>query len=171
MPNWSEGNIRIRGNWKNIMAFLESELVYVGTNSATWDTMEFTPVIELTQHGEVVISKPKEMEAKADLLAWQSLYIKDTKRNFIDGISGVYLNKKAKTTILFLDSCRAAWGFQSEPYLEKARKYNVDIKIIAYERGMQFKQVIEIVDGEIVQDEDIQYNDWDWEAECPNMGG
>lgn len=171
MPNWSEGNIRIRGNWKNIMEFLKNELVYVGSDIKTGDTIEFEPVVELTSYGEVIVSKPKAMEDRKDSLGWTCLYVKDTRRNFIEEIGGVYLDQHKETTILFLDECRAAWGFQSEPYLEKARKHDVDIKIIAYECGMEFKQVIEIVDGEIVQDEDITYEDWDWEAEWPNMGG
>lgn len=30
---------------------------------------------------------------------------------------------------------------------------------------------IEIVDGEIVQDEELHYNDWNWDCPCPEMGG
>ena len=45
------------------------------------------------------------------------------------------------------------------------------MKIQGFERGMEFSQVIEIVDGEIVQDEELHYNDWNWDCPCPEMGG
>lgn len=36
---------------------------------------------------------------------------------------------------------------------------------------MQFEQRIEIVNGELVKNEEYRYEDWDWEAVNPNMGG
>ena len=30
---------------------------------------------------------------------------------------------------------------------------------------------IEIINGEILKDENIEFKDYDWECICPNMGG
>ena len=45
------------------------------------------------------------------------------------------------------------------------------MKIHGFEKGMQFSQLIEIVDGEILQDKEIKYDDWDWDCPCPLIGG
>lgn len=59
--------------------------------------------------------------------------------------------------------CRAFTGIE--------QKVPCCMKIQGFERGMEFSQVIEIVDGEIVQDEELHYNDWNWDCPCPEMGG
>lgn len=61
-------------------------------------------------------------------------------------------------------------GIDSSELLETCIKYNVDMKIHAFERGMEFNQVIEIVDGEIIQDKEIQFEDYQWECICPKLG-
>ena len=43
--------------------------------------------------------------------------------------------------------------------------------IHAFERGMQFNQIIEIIDGKITKDEEVEFDDYDWDCICPNLGG
>lgn len=38
-------------------------------------------------------------------------------------------------------------------------------------RGMQFNQIIEIIDGKITKDEEVEFDDYDWDCICPNLGG
>ena len=45
------------------------------------------------------------------------------------------------------------------------------MKIYGFEKGMQFNRDVEIVDGEILKDEEINFDDYNWECICPNMGG
>lgn len=172
MPNWAEGNLRIRGTHENILNFLREEVVWCAYGEEFGGEAKEYPVVVNydEQYGSIEIGQPEELaQRKGKGEPW--LYIKDTMRNFPEiGNYDLYLHPNAETDILCFE-CRAAWGFHSDPYLEKARKHQVDIKIIAYERGMEFKQTIEIVGGEIVRDEDTQYEDWDWEAEFPHMGG
>lgn len=73
--------------------------------------------------------------------------------------------------IMFLDNFKAAWGAFPEPYVEKSKKYGIDIAIVTYERGMEFRQRIEIINGKVTKDEETKFNDWDWEADFPKMGG
>lgn len=167
MPNWAEGNLRIRGTKENIMNFLKEELIWC-VHAKDFEVKEFPVGVEMDDNGYIeIIDKPNINEQIGE--PW--LYVKDTRRNFVEINNDLWVNPGAEISTVLIDDFRAAWAFHSEPYLEKARKHHVDIKIIAYERGMEFKQVIEIVDGEIVQDEDIQYQDWNWEAEFPHMGG
>lgn len=36
-----------------------------------------------------------------------------------------------------------------------------------YEKGLEVQQEIEIIDGEIVKDEEITYDDYKWDCPCP----
>lgn len=45
------------------------------------------------------------------------------------------------------------------------------IEIHAFEMGMEFNQVIEIIDGKIVKDEELHFKDYQWDCICPKLGG
>ena len=169
MPNWAEGNIRFRGKPENIMAFLENELEFTATNRKTFEVESFPANVEWDDVGDFLVSAQDEFTTRDDL-AWRSVYIRGTRRNFIDHVDG-NLDKDADNATVVLDEFKAAWCVEPEPYVEKAKKYGIDIKIIVYESGMQFRQEIVIINGELVKDEETKYDDYDWECEFPNMGG
>lgn len=64
-----------------------------------------------------------------------------------------------------------AWGISADELLKTCEKYHVDMKIHGFERGMEFNQVIEIVDGKILKDEELHFKDYQWDCICPNIGG
>jgi hypothetical protein len=70
-----------------------------------------------------------------------------------------------------IDDFCAAWGIDAKPFAEISKKYGVDFKIYAFERGMEFNQDIEIVAGEIVKDEEIKFGNYVWECINPLIGG
>lgn len=149
------------------MEFLRNELE--STGYAKGDLMQVVSgPLDVTDDGyEVCVSIPEERKN----LPFAGIYIKGTHRNFIGCESfEVYGDNEDGITVC-IDDFEAAWAVDSKPYLEKARKYGIDIRIVGFERGMQFMQDIEIVDGEIVKDEEIKFNNWDWECPMPNMGG
>ena len=51
------------------------------------------------------------------------------------------------------------------------KKYGVDMRIHAFERGMEFNQIIEIIDGEVTKNEELRFDDYIWDCICPKMGG
>ena len=170
MPNWCEGNIRLRGEGKKIIEFLRNEFTTTGYQAGlAGEVSECTTKFD-DDGCEVVVSHQEETNG----WMFRSFYVKGTRRNFIDGETiEAYLDKEDredKQTIC-LEDIKAAWGFEPGPYIEKANKYKIDIKIIAYEKNMQVKQIIEIVDGELLNCQDIHFEDWDWECEMPNKGG
>ena len=168
MPNWAEGNIRFRGNTEKIMEFLENEIECTATNK-DFEVVSFKPVIEWNDIDDITFSEPEE--AKKENNFWKSLYIKGTRRNFIDCISGLFLPRDDENYVLVVENFRAAWGVDPKPYVEKSKKYGIDIAIVVYECGMEFRQRIEIINGKIEKDEETKYVDWMWEADFPNMGG
>ena len=66
---------------------------------------------------------------------------------------------------------KAAWDVESEPYIELSKAYNVDIKIEAFERGMEFSRYILIENGNLKEDKETKYDDYVWECVMPNLGG
>lgn len=98
-------------------------------------------------------------------------WIKGTYRGFVVD-SHVYFDdlKDEDTTTIGLDT-EFAWGISAEELLNSCKQYNVDMRIHAFERGMQFNQIIEIIDGKITKDEEVEFDDYDWDCICPNLGG
>lgn len=166
MPNWCEGNIRLRGKPAAILNFIKNEIMCSGYRKFP-DGLEIVPAEVEVSYGSVIVKKPESMQGTN----FCKLYIKGTRRNFLDDFE-VYLDDEGeKTTTVCIDGLAAAWGFEPEPYLEKARKYGIDIRIVGFERGMQFVQDVTIVNGEIVENSELRYDDWMWECPMPNLGG
>lgn len=170
MPNWCEGNIRLRGEGEKIIEFLRNELKTVGYEAGfAGGVSECDPKFQ-DDGCEVIMSHEEETNG----WVFKSFYVKGTSRNFIDGDTiEVYLDEddRCEVKTVCIEDIKAAWGFEPGPYIEKANKYGLDIKIIAYEQGMQVKQIVEIVNGELLNYQDIHFADWEWECEMPNKGG
>jgi hypothetical protein len=94
-------------------------------------------------------------------------WIKNTSRHFI--MCDEYMDFcKGHTLFLHL---KAAWYINAEELQAVCQEYLVDMKIEAYERGMEFGQLVEIINGEIKKNEDIEYADYEWDCPCPTLGG
>lgn len=173
MPNWVEGNIRFRGACKNIKALLENELQCVGhVPGKITEIISDKPVVSV-EYGGLVVARPDGGQN----VIFPAFYIKGTRRNYLDGVSsieayGCYDEDDERQVVTFVfDSFKAAWGIDAAPYLKIAIQYDVDIHIFGWEKGMEFTQEIEIVNGEILKDVEGKYDDWEWECPLPYMGG
>lgn len=166
MPNWCEGNIRFRGKKENIKQFLINEIVCC--RSENHETVEEKPIIN--ENGELLtITKPE---------AHSWFYIKGTRRNFLDDdMLEVWLEEEDpdKEMIVCIDNFKAAWSFAyHDAWLELTKKYDIDVKLTGYERGMLFSQIKAIYrDGRIKEDvkEYESSEDWWWNCPQPNNGG
>ena len=78
--------------------------------------------------------------------------------------------RRDNTALIFID-VKQAWGFIADDLARISQKYGVDFRIFATESGMQFCQEIEVLQGEITIDRIIPYNDFNWEAPDPRIGG
>ena len=167
MPNWCKGNLRLRGKREAIVEFLRNELESTGY-SFNDDMQTVNGPLEIIDDSyEVVVKIPNERKN----LLFAAIYIKGTHRNFIDGTSFEVYGNNPEGMVVCIDGVKAAWAFDAAPYVEKAKKYGIDIRIVGFERGMEFMQEIEIVDGKIVKDAEIEFADWNWDCPMPNMGG
>lgn len=170
MPNWCEGTLRLRGKRKNIVEFLKDNLRGEGCDPESFDSIVWPARVTEADDGQF-ITVHRDNEKHSDSYGW--IWIKGTHRNFI-AENEFYVDMygdEDKTYTVCIDKFNAAWGIEPEPYVAFSKKYGLDIKIFGSEQGMQFEQCIEIVNGELVKDEEYHYEDWDWEAVNPNMGG
>ena len=165
MPNWCEGNIRFRGKQENIKRFLMNEIVYC--KMVDHETVEEKPTIKDDGY-MMLISKPEH--------SW--FYIKNTIRNFLDdNVLEIWFDDDDTDDeiIVCIDNFKAAWSFERcDAWKDIAEKYNIDVKLTGYEKGMLFSQIKTIFRDRTVKDEIKEYKDsedWMWNCPQPNNGG
>ena len=150
MPNWCVGTLRVRGTKESLTKFVLEGLLPV------------------TYFGSE--TEPLKMDGLGRIDC-ERCWIKGTYRGFVVD-SHVYfddLEDEEETTIGL--ETEFAWGISAKELLQSCKKYGVDMRIHAFERGMQFNQIIEIIDGEITKDEEVKFDDYEWDCICPNIGG
>ena len=150
MPNWCAGTLRVRGTKENLTKFVLEGLQpvdYIGEGLET---------LKMDDYGRVECSR---------------CWIKGTRRGFIlDLEEFIYdWNDEGKITIGL--EAEFAWYISAEELLQSCKKYGVDMRIHAFECGIRFNQIIEIINGEITKDEGVKFDDYDWDCICPNVGG
>lgn len=164
MPNWCKGTLKIRGKKENIIKFLEE-----GTSllEGLWEPKEIKPEIEINNCDEIEIKNLDKLKGV------DYLYIKGTRRNFIDPVENeIYIHDiDEKEQIICLKNFKAAWGIDADALRVISDRYDIDIKIYAFEMGMEFNQDIEIIKGNIIKDDEIKFENYQWECIEPNLGG
>lgn len=81
----------------------------------------------------------------------------------------LYFLKENKYIRLKID--RPTMLFRASISINKYCWYDIDIKIYAFEAGMEFNQDIEIIKGKIIKDDEIKFENYQWECIEPNLGG
>lgn len=151
MPNWCEGTLKIRGKQKDVKRFVLEGL---------------RPVDFFGNEKE-----PLNLDKYNNVYSNDSCYIEGTYKGFVKDLDVYFDEEEDENIICKAVEAKFARGIEVETLVETSKKYGVDFKIYAFERGMEFNQDIEIIAGEIVKDEEIKFNDYTWECICPNVGG
>ena len=162
MPNWCEGMLKIRGKQEDVFNLLADNL-------QVWKTIIIKePKLDMREEIDkeaIVVDKEEE-----SIWVKKTAYIKGTRRNFVEPNEiGVWKGKDGNACIAV--EFKAAWDVESEPYIKLSKAYNVDIKIEAFERGMEFSRYILIENGNLKEDKETEYDDYVWECVMPNLGG
>lgn len=152
MPNWCEGTLRVRGKIEDLKRFILEGLEPVTYFGNTLESLCFNEF--------------DVCESDHDC------YIKGTYRGFVENLC-VYLDSDdpADTVKTIALDTRFAWGITAEELRVICSEYGVDMRIFAFEKGMQFNLDIEIVGGEITKNENIEFDDYEWDCICPEKGG
>lgn len=177
MPNWCCGNIRFRGKWDDIIKLISETFEFCSYSGNGLETIQKPCKIETEEDYLIYVRSPFDEGSKS---SW--CYIKGTSRNFINifgdpdfSSSAVCKLKEDKDDyiVVFENFC-AAWSIEAEPYIDMSKRYNVDIRIMGWERGLGFWQDIVVVNGDVIRniaDDYGGYDGWMWDSAMPYLGG
>lgn len=151
MPNWSKGCLKVRGKAANVKKFVLEGLQPVDFFGNA------LPKLELSDLGEVDTDK--------------DCWIEGTTRGFVENLYADFSFVEDDETFTATLDAKFAWAADAEELLALCKKYSVNMKLYAFEKGMGFNQDILIVDGEIRRDCRIEFEDYNWECICHTVGG
>jgi hypothetical protein len=160
MPNWCEGTLKVRGEQENIKRFL-TEGLEAQNYGAAIAQMVGKPV-------EEKLIEVEESEYSFTVRAEEGFYLKGSRRHFIEGKE---IEWYLDNDVLVIPDFKAAWGIDPLTLVDVSNKYQIDLNIYAYERGMEFNQRIEVHKGNLIKNEEIKFDDYAWECPEPHIGG
>lgn len=151
MPNWSEGCLKVRGKAANVKKFILEGLQPIDFFGNA------LPKLELSDLGEVDTDK--------------DCWIEGTTRGFVENLYADFSFVEDDETFTATLDAKFARAADAEELSAICKKYCVDMKLYAFEKGMVFNQDILIVGGEIINNHTIKFEDYNWECICPTVGG
>ena len=155
MLNWIEGQLKIRGNFDKLLCFCRDGLIDVD---------------KAAKHQNSFICEDKSFIRDC---RYTTLEIDQTFAHFVKTDYILVCAHDADKTglITIVVPFKAQWRISAESLKKTCKAYHVDMRIQGFNRGSQFSQLVEIVDGKIQQDTYIEYDNWDWDCPCPLFGG
>ena len=170
MPNWITGSLKLRGKYDNILNFFENGL-NIYEHHCDADTGETIETVRNKADWLNIEGFDEDGSRACEITIGDHwVYIEGTKRAFVSGSPCIFLEETDDPCIASME-VNQAWGFRPEDFLHIAEKYNLDIRLWGLEAGMGFGQEIVIENGELVKDETMTYEDFQWEAPLPWFGG
>ena len=151
MPIRSKGCLKVRGKAANVNKFILEcvKPVYPNSNGSL----------------KLEISDFREIESKG--VCW----IDGTKGGWVENLLVDFSFVEDDETFTALLDAKFAWAVDAEELLALCKKYSVDMKLYAFEKDNELNQDILIVDGEIINNLTIKFEDYNWECICPTLGG
>lgn len=168
MPNWCEGTLKVRGKLKDVEQWVK-ENVSVFHSDFVKDQNGKIKGIEEVKIPDGVKVENSDGEV-LEITISEDAYIAETRRHFVQPGTYFALLYQKNYLVLCMDF-KAAWTIIAEPFAEMSKKYNVDFRLYGCECGMEFCQNVIVEHGKIVKDEEIIYNDYEWECPFPKLGG
>ena len=168
MPNWAEGSLKIRGPIKNIKRFLDEGIQKKQLNTFGKEMDE--NIVFFTDWSD-------ECGIEYEYYFASTSHIKHTSRAFIEPNiikygEYAYLNGESIEDIDTIAlPFKQAWRAEAKSFEEISKEYGIDIAIHTFEKGAEFEQDILIEGGEIVKDEIIEYDNYQFESALPMLGG
>ena len=159
MPNWCSGWMKIRGKKQDILDFFKNE-VAICTYDKTYSLTTSEAIFENDEY-EYILKQEKN----------QKLYLRNSRRFFFLDKEITFYNNEPEICYLNLEIQQAWYIDVKELLTSHSKKYNIDFNIYASERGMEFEQYITIVDGKVIRYDEIEYDDFQFEAINPSLGG
>lgn len=164
MPNWCEGNLKVRGKKEDVISFLENEII----------KMEYVGLFEYKKGENIKMEyNGYEYSYKLEDENKTYFYLNESARCFIEQNEieiGIYSDTDEKETYVTLQ-IKQAWDIEIDLFQKLSEKYHLDFNIYASERGMEFERYITLINGEFTKNETKEYDDFYFEAINPELGG
>lgn len=161
MPNWCSGWMKIRGKKQDILDFFKNE-VAIFTYDKTYSRTTSEAVFE---------NDEKNLQYILKQAINQDLYLRNSRRFFFLDKEITFYNNEPEICYLNLEIQQAWYINVGELLTSHSKKYNIDFNIYASECGMEFEQYITIVNGKVIRNDAIEYDDFGFEAINPSLGG
>lgn len=161
MPNWVEGKLKIRGDKKDMATFFKEEMREVEyQNVPVTNSIK----IDIDKDGDFVVEK---------IYFTHRFKLKNARHYITESSIDSFYSccKSVNGKDVLVVGFEAAWLIDAEYFAEMSKKYDIDFKIYAFEQGKEFNQNLEVVKGEIIKDEVIEFDDYVWECIDPTIGG
>lgn len=165
MPNWCEGYLKIRGKKKDLINFIENEIMLIKRENLISE-QELVDIKMQDDGVECFFNYNKSYN--------EFLYLKSTRRFFVESEEiSFYYDEEDEDAICHITLwIKQAWAIDIQELLvEHSKNYHVDFNIYASESGMEFEQYITVIDGELIKNEEREYTDFHFEAINPELGG
>ncbi|MCK1996826.1 hypothetical protein MPH47_06220 [Psychrobacillus psychrodurans] len=156
MPNWCVGVLKVRGTKEEVKKFLLEGLSPLGGGLFGDEPVE---------------AEIQEDEWELNIRAKHGFHIEGSRRNFIENNIDFYFDTDSDIKVCTISGYKAAWGLDTGALVDLSTKYQVDLKIYAFERGMEYNHDFEVRKGVIEKNFEIKFDDYEWECIDPTIGG
>lgn len=158
MANFCQGILKIRGEKQDICNFIENNLTFYPDPSNLTNKMYFRKGFESLYEVGYELSYDARYT-----------HLNNSNRHHIKESEIIVYDRDdywlACVTLI------ACWDIDIDYLVEVSKQYNIDLKIYAFEKGMEFNRDIEIHKGKTIKDNTIKFKDYMWECIDPTIGG
>lgn len=168
MPNWCEGTLKVRGNLKNIKRWVKENLKCY---EHKWVRMtdDYSEYMTVEIENAIVDENP-DLEEEYCLEITHLAYIKSSRRHFVKPGEYWCMSDEEGLAILELNF-QSAWDIDEEPFISMSKAYDIDFRFYGFERGTCFNRELLIENGALVKNEEIKFDNYEWESPFATLGG
>ena len=161
MPNWCSGNLKVRGKFRDIKKMLTEEFFILDG------------YILDRKYKDIVLKEEEDYLGYFEIeVGRQGMWLKGSRGCFnSDILVEKDIESEEDEVSVNLGLFESAWDIPKQKLMDISDKHSLDFKIFAYERGMEFNVDFEVSKGEIIKNDEITYDDYEWECPEPNIGG
>lgn len=178
MPNWAEGNIRIRGKRENLIRFLKNVMMSLYEKKS--DEVQKAPTEPYVVERPITLTETQggwSLILTRDEDTNPNLYFRGSRRQFIFDVglqTEIYLSEGPNQNvdqIIILDNFNGAWDVDHEIFKKYAEDFKIDIRIFVWERGMEWSSIYTWHKNGQFEQESKTYENWLWDCPMPFNGG
>ena len=182
MPNWIEGSLRTKGKYEDVLCFYKEGLNcydYSWRGSTQIVNGDYPkPRIKPKEEWLIIDEDHFDVDGREVRTAWIDIldredwaYVEGTRRAFIPGRIETHIREDKNGSAVGCGPVRQAWGFMPEDWAKLSEKYHIDIRLFGVESGMEFQEYVEIINGEVIQNDVRIFDNFVWDCVFPWMGG